>query len=113
MHVGDEDDTNASMFGGHLWAVSVSEEDGTVSSSCTSCHTGMNADAAQTVIEGWQADYAELDQIANTALEAASALLVGSTDTTLLDLLADAENNLAFAEGDESGGVHNHNYTMA
>ncbi len=28
-------------------------------------------------------------------------------------MLEDAQFNLAFAEGDESGGVHNHNYTKA
>ncbi|MFV1959567.1 MAG: hypothetical protein ACC662_09175, partial [Planctomycetota bacterium] len=41
-----------------------------------------------------------------------SAHVEGSSDADLLARLEEARHNLAFAEGDESGGFHNHGYLM-
>jgi Secretion system C-terminal sorting domain/Cytochrome c552 len=113
MHVGDVDDTNAAMFGGHLWSTFIQEEDGTESASCTSCHTSINANTAQLIIEGWQSEYANLDSIANAKVDEAIDFLTGSNDSTKIHMLEEAQFNLAFAEGDESAGVHNHSYTIS
>jgi len=113
MHVSDVEDTKASMFGGHLWSTFIQEEDGTESAACTSCHASMNASSARSIIQGWQSEYANLDSIANVKVAAADSFLTGSNDTTKTHLLEEAQFNLAFAEGDESGGVHNHKYTIS
>lgn len=112
MHSGEED-TKSAMFGGHSWGVFVTEEDSSVSSSCTACHTYMNANTALSNIQGMQDEFANLDSIANENIAAAEAFLAGSSDSAKIHMLEDAQFNLAFAEGDESGGVHNHNYTTA
>ncbi|MCF6238679.1 MAG: ammonia-forming cytochrome c nitrite reductase subunit c552 [Candidatus Marinimicrobia bacterium] len=113
MHSGDVDDTNAAMYGGHLWSVFIEEEDGSVWASCISCHTSSDVGSMQQVVEEWQTEFATLDSAANANVEAAVEFLIGSTDSALLQQLEEAQFNLAFAEGDESGGVHNHNYTIA
>ncbi len=113
MYSSPEEGTNSSMYAGHSWSVFTEESDGSVIASCTSCHTGINADKAMTIIENWQSEYAELDSIAQEKVEMADSFLVGSTDTLLLKYLEEAKHNLAFSESDESGGVHNHNYTMS
>ena len=113
MHISDVEDTEASMFGGHLWSTFIQEEDGTESTSCTSCHTSMDVSSAHLTIQGWQAEYANLDSIANVKIAAATSFLTGSSDSTKIYMLQDAQFNLAFAEGDESGGVHNHDYTIS
>ena len=112
MHSGAED-TKSAMFGGHSWKVFVTEDDSSVSASCTACHTYMNANTARLNIQGMQDEFANLDSIANEKIAAAEAFLAGSSDSTKINMLTDAQFNLAFAEGDESGGVHNHNYTTA
>ncbi len=82
-------------------------------SSCTKCHTYMNADVSRLTIQGMQSEFANLDATANEKVDAAVQFLVGSNDSTKIHMLEDAQFNLAFVEGDESGGVHNHKYTKA
>jgi len=113
MHVGNVDGTNAVMFGGHLWSAFIQEEDGTESTSCTSCHSSINANTAHLIIEGWQQEFANLDSIANNNVAAADSFLTGSSDSTKIHMQQKAQFNLAFAEGDESRGVHNHAYTIS
>ncbi len=113
MHTSDVEDTNASMYAGHLWATFVKEKDGTESSSCTSCHSSMDAKAARLVVQRWQSEYSNLDSIANVKVTEADSLLTGSSDSIKINMLREAKFNLAFAEGDESAGVHNHNYTIS
>lgn len=81
--------------------------------SCTTCHAYMDAQVVRLTVEGMQNEYANLDSIANVKVAAAEDFLIGSSDSIAIDLLEEAQFNIAFAEGDESGGVHNHNYTIA
>lgn len=109
---GGEEDTRAAMFAGHSWSVFVSEEDGSTTASCTSCHSDMDADASMTKIEELQTEFANLDSVANEKVAEAESIVSGSTDSTLIKKYEEAEFNLLYAEGDESGGVHNHKYTV-
>lgn len=113
MHVSDEEDTNASMFGGHSWSVFIEEEDGSTTAACTACHAGMDAAAAEAQVENWRNDFAELDSIAQVKVANADVAMVGETDPVKLQYLEEAHHNLMFAESDESGGFHNHKYAMA
>jgi hypothetical protein len=113
MHVGETDDTNALMYGGHSWSVFIQEEDGSETASCTVCHGSLNANTASLVVEGWQDEFAELDSIATLEVNMADSILSGSTDSTQIHLLQEAQFNLAYAEGDESRGAHNHIYTTS
>ncbi len=81
--------------------------------SCTTCHTYMDAALVRSTVKSMQDEFANLDSIANENIAAAEAFLAGSSDSAKIHMLEDAQFNLAFAEGDESGGVHNHNYTTA
>jgi len=81
--------------------------------SCTTCHSSMDADAVRTSISSMQDEFASLDASANIKIAAAIDSLSGSSDSNAIHMLQDAQYNLAFAEGDESGGVHNHNYTIS
>jgi len=81
--------------------------------SCTTCHTDMDASLVRSKVASMQDEFANLDSIANVKVADAVTFLEGSSDATKLQMLEDAQFNLAFAEGDESGGVHNHNYTKA
>ncbi|NHZ87406.1 MAG: hypothetical protein GWP19_16310, partial [Planctomycetia bacterium] len=100
MHVGDADGTNAAMFGGHLWSTFIQEEGGSESSSCSSisCHPSLDADAAHLIVQGWQTEYADLVSTATQKVD--DAVSAGNIDPTKLE---EAQFNLAFAEGDESG----------
>ncbi len=113
MHEGEEEDTNASMFGGHSWSIFIEEEDGSVSASCTSCHSSMDAEAAENQIETWLDEFAELDSMAQIKVAKADSAMAGETDPVKLQYLEEAHHNLEFAESDESGGFHNHKYAMA
>jgi len=108
-----EEDTRSSMFGGHSWSVFVEEEDGTTTAACTKCHSNLDAEAAMTKIEELQAEFANLDSVANEKVAEAEGVISGSTDSTLIKKYEEAEFNLLFAEGDESGGVHNHKYSVS
>lgn len=109
----DVDGSNSRMFGGHTWSIFVTEADSTVTTSCTKCHAGMASDSANNVILGWQAGYTMLDSTARVRVAAAESTLSGSTDTLKLRWLAEAEHNLGYAEMDESGGFHNHTYSVS
>ena len=113
MHADDVDGSNSSMYGGHSWNVFVTEEGNNKSASCTSCHVNMNATAAEEQIDTWIAEFVSLDSIAQLKVEAADEKMVGSTNPTDLQYLEEAHHNLDFAESDESGGFHNHNYSIA
>lgn len=113
MHVGDEDDTNSLMYGGHAWSVFIEEPDGSTTASCTSCHLSISANLSEIIVENWQAEFANLDSIAQIKVAAADSFLTGSTDTLMLQYLDEAQHNLEYAESDESGGVHNHIYLMS
>ncbi len=81
--------------------------------SCTKCHITMGADSVRSSVLSMKNNFAYLDSIANVKITAAADSLIGSSDAVLLQLLHDAQSNLAFAEGDESKGVHNRFYTDA
>ncbi len=109
MYAADVEDTNSSMFHGHSWAVFV-QEDGDTTASCEQCHPGMDA---STTITDFQTEFETLYTTTLDNVTAAEQAMDGVTDPTLLTKLEEAQTNLALAEGDESGGFHNHNYLMA
>ncbi len=113
MHQGEEDETNSLMYGGHSWSVFVREPDGSTTASCTVCHGDMSADSAMAQVETWQAEFTALDSTAQAQIEAARSFLQSHPDTVKKQYLEEAEQNLAFAESDESGGVHNHHYVVS
>ena len=107
-----EEDTNSSMFGGHSWAVFIDEDGGSKTASCTSCHNAMDANVAEGIVDTWQEDFAALADIATKKVAQADSLLANSSDSLKLKYLEEAMHNLEYAESDESGGVHSHNYGM-
>ncbi len=104
-----EEDSFAAMTHGHAFQVVV-EEDGGTTDACLGCHPTMDS---QAVIAEFQAEFAALDATAAADVEAAEAALAGAGDAELLAKLEEARHDLALAEGDESGGFHNHDYAMA
>ncbi len=99
---------------GHVFSVIVKQKKGTVTASCTNCHlSAMDATAASRIIDQWKEEFQNADAQAQDLVSKATDALSGSTDQTLLSKLDEAQRNLAYAESDESGGVHNHNYLMA
>ncbi len=113
MHTGDVDGTNALMFKGHRWSPFISEAGGSVSSACTSCHTGMGADTSLAIVAQWKSEFMARDSVAQIKVASADSFMQGKTDSLKLFYLAEAHHNLSFAESDESGGFHNHKYSMA
>ncbi len=113
MHADDVDGSNSSMYGGHTWRIFVTEDDGSETASCTGCHSSMDAAAAENQIDSWKDEFAALDSIAQLKVAAADEKMVGNTDPTDIQYIEEAHHNLEFAESDESGGFHNHNYSMA
>ncbi|NOZ46399.1 MAG: ammonia-forming cytochrome c nitrite reductase subunit c552 [Chlorobi bacterium] len=113
MNTSEEEGTNASMFGGHSWEVFVTEEDGSITSSCTECHSTMTATAAMDSVDAWKVEFENLDLAANQKIGIADSILENSTDSAQILKLEKAKYNVGFAESDESGGVHNHLYTKA
>ncbi len=113
MHRGTADGTNSLMYGGHRWSPFIVEPDSTTSASCTSCHAGMNADSAKAQVAKWKGEFAALDSVAHIRIASADSFMSGKTDSVKLFYLNEAHHNLAFAESDEGGGFHNHNYSMA
>ncbi len=109
------ENSRSSMYAGHSWKVFVTEEDGSITTSCNKegCHPSMDAGTAMAKVESFQKEYAYLDSVANDKIAKAEAYMTTHNDPTKKQKLKDAQFNLAFAEGDESGGVHNHNYTKA
>ncbi len=113
MHKGETDGTNSLMYKGHSWSIFIHEPDSSTTASCTSCHAGMNADSSKTVIAGWKAEFASTDSLAQLRVASADSALQGITDSVRQAYLAEAKSNLSLAESDESGGFHNHKYSMA
>jgi formate-dependent nitrite reductase cytochrome c552 subunit len=98
---------------GHTFSVIVKQRDRTVTASCTNCHlSGMDATAASELIDQWEEEFQDADTQAQDLVSKATDALDGSTDQTLLSKLDEAQKNLTYAESDESGGFHNHNYLM-
>ena len=112
MYASDEDESNSSMYHGHSFAITVQENGGSTTS-CTRCHPSRITAVAEQVIADYQSEFETLHTTTAANVEAAAAALEGSTDQALLDKLEEAQHNLEFAEGDESGGFHNHKYLMA
>jgi Outer membrane cytochrome MtrC/MtrF-like, domains II/IV/Cytochrome c554 and c-prime/Cytochrome c552 len=113
MHPSDVDGSNSVMSGGHSWAVTVPEANGGSTISCLLCHTNSDAATISSMIDGWKAEFQALDTLASANVAKAAAALQGVEDPTLQAALAEAQENLIYAESDESGGVHNHPYLMA
>ncbi|MGC8897708.1 MAG: ammonia-forming cytochrome c nitrite reductase subunit c552 [Bacteroidota bacterium] len=113
MQKSDVDGTNAKMFGGHSWQVFITESDGSVSAACTKCHANMNADSAETVVTLWKTQFATLDSIANVEVAKADTVVAAHGDSLKAAYLSEAQHNMIYAESDESGGFHNHNFSVA
>ena len=113
MYTSTQDGTLSMSYHGHSWAITIQEAGGQVISSCTACHPTMDAQAAHTAITNWQSEFQTLDATVQANVARAAALLQGSQDTNRLAALAESQHNLSYAESDESGGFHNHNYLMA
>jgi hypothetical protein len=113
MYTSPADGTLSKSYHGHTWAINVQEAGGQVTSSCTACHSTMDAQAADATIASWQAEFQALDATVQANVARAAGLLQGSQDTNRLAALAEAQHNMTYAESDESGGFHNHNYLMA
>ena len=110
MHKGDVDGTNAKSFAGHSWSVFVTEADNSVSVSCTSCHSSFDAAASRAIVDNWKSQYQDLLATAQAKVAFADSVLAGSSDSTRLAHLHEADQNLALASSDESGGAHNSDY---
>jgi hypothetical protein len=78
--------------------------------SCEQWQSGINA---ETAIAAFRASFEKLHATVQANVAAAEQAIVGVNDPALQARLDEAEHNLAFAEGDESGGFHNPNYVMA
>jgi len=113
MFVGGEDGSNSSMFHGHSMAITVVEEGGGSTTSCTQCHQAMDTTEANGIIDGFKTSFQALFATTEANVAAAVQAMQGVTDPDLLAKLDEARHNLEYAGFDESGGVHNHNYLMA
>ncbi len=113
MSFSDIDGTNSTMYKGHTWSVFVEEPGQPTFASCTKCHGGMAADSAALVIAHWQSEYQSLDSAASSIVGKADSVARAKNDSTMMQSIAAAEHNLTMAETDESGGFHNHLYSVA
>jgi hypothetical protein len=113
MHTSDVTGSNSKMAGGHSWAISVSEPGGQETVSCLNCHDGATPDAAYLVINGWQSEFQALETTVVSNVTKIASAVQASANPAALSALAEAQHNLAYAQGDESGGFHNHPYLMA
>jgi hypothetical protein len=109
----ETDGTNSLMFKGHRWTPLVDEPDGSMFASCTKCHSGMSADSAIAQITKWQSEFQTLDSAADAMVSKADSIANAKNDSTKMQLVAEARHNLDMAELDESGGFHNHLYSVA
>ncbi len=112
MYTSDVDGSNSSMYHGHTWDIFVSEEGGKETSSCESCHSGMNAASSKSIIKIFKEETEARMDSASQKLEAARTALQGNSDPQLQAKLSEAETNLFLVESDESEGFHNHKYQM-
>ncbi|MGC8653744.1 MAG: ammonia-forming cytochrome c nitrite reductase subunit c552 [Candidatus Kryptoniota bacterium] len=114
MYKSSVDGTNSKMLSGHSWQVLIKEPDGTTTASCTNCHSNMGADSVMVVINSWKKEFALLDSAARAYVSRADSILAKPNATGLDSAyVAEATVNMTFAEGDESGGFHNHKYSVA
>ena len=113
MYTSDADPSLSKSYHGHTWAITVTEADGTTTTSCTVCHTNMDTAAANASIASAKADFQALDATVEANVARVAAAMSGSTNASWLAALQEAQYNLTYAESDESGGFHNHNYLMA
>ncbi|MHB8339163.1 MAG: ammonia-forming cytochrome c nitrite reductase subunit c552 [Ignavibacteriaceae bacterium] len=104
------DGSNSAMFKGHTWSVFVKEPDGSVDASCIKCHPTMTADSSMALVAKWKNDFQALDSVAEAKVTNAANHLKTNQDTSYF---AEAQFNMTYAESDESGGVHNHLYSIA
>ncbi len=104
------DGSNSTMYKGHSWSVFVKEPDGSVDASCTKCHSTMNADSSIALVAKWKSNFQSLDSVAEAKVTNAANHLKNISDSSNL---AEAQFNMTYAESDESGGVHNHLYSIA
>jgi formate-dependent nitrite reductase cytochrome c552 subunit len=107
------DGSNSASFHGHTFSVTVQEPDGSTTTSCVSCHKDMSADTVNQTIQLFQSSFQTLDTTAQQNVSAAATAMQGSTNTDLQSKFDEAQSNLSYAESDESGGFHNHNYLMS
>ena len=113
MYVSDKDGSASAMAHGHTFHIIVQEPDGSVTSSCAHCHAGNVAGGNPAIIQDFKTSYALLDSTASTNVAAATTAVAGATDAGVAAELHEAQWNLQYAESDESGGFHNHQYLMA
>ncbi len=104
------DGSSSAMFKGHTWSVFVKEPDGSVDASCTKCHSAMTADSSIALVAKWKSDFQALDSVANAKVTTASSSLKNASDSAYF---SEAQFNMTYAESDESGGIHNHQYSIA
>lgn len=107
------DGSNSAMYHGHTWAINVKEPDGTTTSSCTQCHKDMGASQAESTIQQFQSEFTTLDATVQKNVAAATKAMQGVQDATKQAELKEAQDNMTYAESDESGGFHNHKYLMS
>ena len=113
MHSSEVAGSNSKMAGGHSWAISIPEPGGQETVSCLQCHDGATPDLAYMVISGWQSDFQNLETTVVSNVTQVAAAVEASANPIAQSVLAEARQNLAYAQGDESGGFHNHPYLMA
>jgi formate-dependent nitrite reductase cytochrome c552 subunit len=113
MYTSPLDGSTSKSYHGHSWKITVQEAGGQSTSSCTACHSTMDGQAANAAIASWQSEFQALDATVQANVARAAALLQGSQHSNRLAALQEAQFNLTYAESDESGGFHNHNYLMA
>ena len=104
------DGSNSAMYKGHTWSVFVKEPDGSVDAACTKCHASMSADSSMALVAQWRNNFQKLDSVAEAKVASAESQLKNSADS---NYIAEAQFNMTYAESDESGGVHNHLYSIA
>ena len=102
--------SNSTMYKGHSWSVFVKEPDGSVDASCTKCHSTMNASSSMALVAKWKSDFQYLDSVAEAKVANVANHLKNRSDSSYV---LEAQFNMAYAESDESGGVHNHLYSIA
>src|SRR5258708_36325256 len=81
--------------------------------SCILCQTEADAAGVNLIIDDWKSEFQNLDATASANVARVAAAMQGVQNPALQAALAEAQHNLAYAESDESGGIHNHPYLIA
>jgi len=113
MYTSDLSGSNSALFHGHTFTITVAEQNGKNSTSCTTCHADMDAAKANKIIDDEKASYTALDAVSQKDVAAATEAMKGVNSTALQAKLDEARHNLGYAESDESGGFHNNPYLMS